>query len=144
MGRWRGENRGSGMTVTITATMDSLLLRFFCYVFTLNPSQIKKKLDYICLVAWFMFQMVMFLRRLNSYIFTQNNNYNGIGIVFFLREHLAEMSPREMFKEQVTNPHCSCLQLLSLWFSSSSYCVTFYIFPYTRRKGGSFLFNVSV
>lgn len=80
----RGEwERGSGMTVTITATMDSLLLRLFLLCFHFKPFTNKKKLDYICLVAWFMFQMVMFLRRLNSYIFTQNNNYKGIGIVFF-------------------------------------------------------------
>lgn len=99
MGRWRGENRGSGMTVTITATMDSLLLRlFFCYVFTLNPSQIKKKLDYICLVAWFMFQMVMFLRRLNSYIFTQNNNYKGIGIVFSPRTLGGNVTKRNVYR----------------------------------------------
>lgn len=78
-GEWE---RGSGMTVTITATMDSLLLRLFLLCFHFKPFTNKKKLDYICLVAWFMFQMVMFLRRLNSYIFTQNNNYKGIGIVF--------------------------------------------------------------
>lgn len=43
------------MTVTITATMDSLFLRFFILLcFHFKPFTNKKKLDYICLVAWFM------------------------------------------------------------------------------------------
>lgn len=87
------------MTVTITATMDSLFLRFFYFVmFSLKPFTNKKKLDYICLVAWFMFPDGDVSPPFKFLHFYTKQQKTDIGIVFSFREQLAEnVTKRNMY-----------------------------------------------